>query len=413
MGCIPPSTDVQRRLRDLWEDLLRVRPVGIRDNFFDLGGDSLLAARLFLSVNEAFGKDLSAAVLGTHGTIEELADLLSRPPGASVDSPLVCLQPAGSGPPFFLVHGLGGEVTGLVSLARHLGRARPCYGVQDPALFGRQEPPRRVEDMAARYAAEVLRVQPLGPYYLGGYSLGALIALELAQELLRQGHEVALVAVLDEPSSPAGDRFPSTLTDLLHLLANLPRWLAEELRRKKLATLLSDVLRKLRVWRRRLGRRTTAPVDLEEALDVSRLSEAQRRLMESHLRAEKEYAPQAYPGRVALFRARIQPLFGSHRPDLGWGKVAGGGVEVHVVPGDHLTLLREPQVQALAGRLSAVLAGDQADCCSSGSPGPRRLQPARRPWVSPVVPGEPRAPPSHPPIPPKRPPTTSHGQGEV
>ena len=108
------------------------------------------------------------------------------------------------------------------------------------------------------------------------------------------------------------------------------------------------------------GRRGATQVDLEECVDASHLPQAARRLMESHYRAYKEYVPRAYPGRITLIRAGIQPLFGAHLPDLGWGELAGRGVEVHEVPANHLTFVREPHVQVLAKRLAAALVGRQS-----------------------------------------------------
>jgi amino acid adenylation domain-containing protein len=364
---VPAATDLQRRLQALWEDLLRVRPVGIRDNFFELGGDSLLAMRLSLAVGEALGKDLTPAALGAHPTVEQLADLLDGPGEVPARRPLVALQPRGDRPPLFLVHGLGGEVASLAPLAQLLGPGQPCYGLQDPSAYGPAAAPPRLEQLAARYAAEVRRAQPAGPYYLGGYSLGALIAQEMAQQLLHLGHRVALLAALDEGPASGRERLLSPPAALPRFLANLPRWLADELSRRAPAALGRDGLRKLRVWRRRLSRRARPPADLEEVVDASGSAPADRAAMAARYQAYRAYTPRPYPGRVTLFRARVQPLFGCHRPDLGWGEAARGGVEVHVVPGNHATMLREPGVRALAASLSAALGRAQAG--QKGEPG--------------------------------------------
>jgi thioesterase domain-containing protein len=340
--------------------------VGIRDNFFELGGDSLLAMRLSLAVSEALGKGLTPAALGAHPTVEQLADLLGGPGEVSAGRPLVALQPRGDRPPLFLAHGLGGEVASLGPLAQLLGPGQPCFGLQDPSDYGGAAPP-RLEDLAALYAAEVRRSQPAGPYYLGGYSLGALIAQEMAQQLLHRGHRVALLAALDEGPTSGRGRLLSPPAALPHFLANLPRWLADELSQRGPAALARDVLRKLRVWGRRLSRRARPPADLEEVVDVSACSPASRAAMEGRYRAYRAYTPRPYPGRVTLFRARVQPLLGCHRPDLGWGEMARGGGEVHVVPGNHANMLREPEVQALAASLSAALGRAQAG--QKGGPG--------------------------------------------
>ena len=176
---VAPRDLWELRLARLWEELLDVHPVGVTDNFFDLGGHSLLAVRLQLRVQEEFGPELPLAILFQESTIEALARRLRGPAPAAAWSPLVPIQVGGGEPPF-CVHPVGGHVGCYAPLARHLGSDQPFYGLQAAGLEGDQEPGDEVEAMAARYLAAVRAVQPHGPYRLGGWSFGGLVAFAMA-----------------------------------------------------------------------------------------------------------------------------------------------------------------------------------------------------------------------------------------
>jgi thioesterase domain-containing protein len=366
-GAVPlvvPRTDTERRLLRLWEGVLKVRPIGVQDNFFELGGDSLLAMRLCLDIERAFHRKFTSGWMLPECTIERLAAVLEKQDSPPPWSSVVPIQPRGSKPPFFCVHGLGGWVLGYRLLAQHLSPDagdRPFYGLQARELHGAWEPFTRLEDMAAHYISEMVQVQPQGPYYLGGYSLGAFIAFEMAQQLHRQGRPVAFVGLLDDGPSLTHDRLRWSPAELGRFLLNLARWLPCQLFCKNPKVVLADVCRKLRVWGRRLWLAKPDQVDVEEVMDVSRYSETGRRMLVSHYRAVLDYAPQVYPGRVALFRARTQPLLASHQPDLGWGRLVAGGLDIEVIPGEHDALVSEPAVRLLGVRLAAALDRAQSE----------------------------------------------------
>ena len=346
-GRLEARDALELELLRIWETALGVSPIGVRDDFFALGGHSLLAVRLMEAVRQRFGRDLPLAVLFQGGTVEAMAALLrEEDPGAP--SCLVPIQPAGSLPPFFCVHPAGGDVLGFAALARSLGPDQPFYGLQSRGLAADEEPLSSVEAMAGLYLEEIRRVQPEGPYHLGGWSLGALIAFEMARQLHAAGQEVALLAVLD--STP----------DL------------SEMEEGDHASALVDIARYVeRLWGRPLA---LAPSDLE-GLDaeagLERLLDSMReadllppgagvgqlrrvlRVYQANTLAARLYAPAVYPGRVTLFRAEQGPA--SREPDRGWGRLTAEPVEIHTVPGDHITMLAEPQVQELARALACDL----------------------------------------------------------
>jgi amino acid adenylation domain-containing protein len=360
---VAPRTDCERRLLRLWEVLLKPRPIGVRDDFFDLGGDSLLAMRLCLEIEKVFGRPFTPDLLLPECTIERLASLLGPEAAPARWSSVVAIQPGrpgisslqGSKPPFFCVHGLGGWVLGYRQLALHLGADQPFYGLQARELHGPWEPFTRLEDMASHYISEMVQVQPHGPYYLGGYSLGAFIAFEMAQQLARQGRPVALLALLDDGPSLAHDRWRWSAAALGRFLVNFAYWLPCQVFGKSPRLVLADVCRKLRVWGRRFRPAGADPVDVEEVMDVSRYTDVGRRMLASHYRAVRNYVPAVYPGRLTLFRARTQPLLGPHLPDLGWGRLAAGGIDVEVIPGEHDALVADPAVRVLGARLARAL----------------------------------------------------------
>src|SRR5439155_1105218 len=182
-------------LAQLWEEVLAVRPVGVRDDFFALGGHSLAAAQLFSRIERRFGKRLALATLTYAPTVEQLARVIRN--GSDVPaSCLVPIQARGEQPPFFCVHGFGGGVIGYGALAQQLGPERPFFGLQARGVDGEAEPDDSIPAMAARYMEALRAVQPRGPYRLGGYCFGGVVAYEMACQLQAQGERVALLAVL-------------------------------------------------------------------------------------------------------------------------------------------------------------------------------------------------------------------------
>jgi amino acid adenylation domain-containing protein len=312
---VAPRDEVERVLAELWEATLGVRPIGVTDGFVQLGGHSLGALRLAARVRQRFQRDLPLAVLLEDATIEQLAALLRRPVPADPASPLVAFRPGGTRRPLFAVHPVSGQVLCFAELARRLGPDQPFFGLQAPALSGDGAPPATVEAMAALYVAALRTVQPSGPYRLLGYSMGGLIAFEMARQLRDLGDTVELLGLLDSRLPAPGD--------VLDVDGAAVRQEAQTL------GLLPD--------------------GLDEA-EVARTVAVVR----ANLHALASYAPGRYPGHVTLIRA--QEAEGDAQADgtRGWGDLAGGGLTVERVPGSHETMLDPPHVDALAAALRAV-----------------------------------------------------------
>jgi thioesterase domain-containing protein len=281
-----------------------------------------------------------------------MAALLRNETSDEPASCLVPIQPAGDAAPFFCVHPAGGDVLGYAALARHLGTTRPFYGIQARGLNGAGEPVETMSGMADLYVQEMRRVQPRGPYHLGGWSLGGLVAFEMARRLREQGEDVALLALLDCSPRVAGSDGEAPddaalLLDIVAYVANL--WSKDiELRREDLEGLAPEeqLSRTLEILREADFLPPGAGIDqLRRALAVYQASS----------RAVRDYRPQPSPGGAVLFRAAESP--NEPTDDLGWGELLRGPLEIVSVPGQHLTMLKEPNVATLAERIRTHLDG--------------------------------------------------------
>ena len=216
-----PRDAVELELTRIWEEVLGIEPIGIEDNFFDLGGHSLLAVRVASRIEKSFGRKLPLAAIFMAPTIERLAAALRdemREDSAVAGTSVVELQPKGTQPPLFLVHGAGGGMFwGYVNLAKRLGSDQPVFGFSSRGLDGRAEFD-TIEEMAAQYVKDLRSVQPRGPYYLGGYCFGGNVAYEMARQLESKGEKVALLALLN--CAPPNSRYMQGALDNKHWCAS-------------------------------------------------------------------------------------------------------------------------------------------------------------------------------------------------
>ena len=323
---VAPRDNYELTMTRLWEQILGKRPISVRDNFFDLGGHSLAAARLMGQVEREFGKNLLLTDLLQAPTVEELVAMVRLEAPSAARSAVIALQPLGSKPPFFLVHGLGGTVMRFRDLARHMAPDQPFFGIQAKGLDGTELCLERVEDMAEVYLQDLRSAHPEGPYYLGGYSFGGYVALEMARRLLQQGEEVRSLILLD--TYVGGSQ--SLLERFMTLSA---------------AQKIAYIRRRARRYRKNLRRR----------VEFWFLPPAVKRVRRGCGSAEHSYKLSPYPERIVHFRAGEKGLRGLEEPGDGWQKYAAGGLEIHELDGDHGNILNEPNVQSLAAELRQCL----------------------------------------------------------
>ena len=351
-GFVPPRNPVELELVRIWQDLLDVHPIGVRDNFFDVGGHSLLAVRLMAQIEQRLGANLPLAALFQSPTIEELA-IQINPEGQEIQpvNPFSCLvpiQPAGERAPFFAIHAIAGGVFSYMELSRQLGFEQPLYGIQAAGLSGEREPFNRIEDMAAHYIEAMQSVQPEGPYHLGGWSSGGVIAFEMAQQLHNAGHEVALLALIDSyastepmPEQKEIDLLAKMVEDLSELVDEAAPGASKQV--NKQLTLEQQVQRLLE----KANALNLLPPEI-----TSQQMPYLFKVFTANNQAASYYTMQPYPGHITLFCASKVAINDITR---GWSQYAQGGLELYQIPSDHFDIIEEPAVNLLAERLATCL----------------------------------------------------------
>ncbi|WP_419183617.1 non-ribosomal peptide synthase/polyketide synthase [Scytonema hofmannii] len=356
---VSPRNTVELQLVQIWSQILQVDNVGVKDNFFDLGGHSLLAVHLMTQMKQQFGKDIPLAMLFQHPTIEDLAVVVQKDTDTSPWSPLVAIQPTGSNPPLFCVPGAGGFPFYLYNLARCLGPDQPFYSFQAQSRDGELAKIGTVEEIACDYIQAMQAVQPQGPYFLGGHSFGGKVVLEMAKQLLLQGQVVTLVAIFDT-TAPIVYGEPQESDDatwLINIAKSLQMAFAKNLEMD------AEPLRSL-----------ATPEQLKYVLEYLHLLEvvppnADTTYLKHLLQAYKAnnttvYLPQQVnPVPITLFRASESSieeqtaLESKFSQDLSWGwsEFSNEPVDIHFVPGNHISMMTQPHVQVLAERLNACI----------------------------------------------------------
>jgi len=350
--------ETTRQLAHIWQELLGVEAIGTDQNYFDLGGDSSLAVQLFARIEKTFQVKLPLATLFEAPTIEELARILRQEaPASSGWTPLVAIQPNGSRPIFFCLHGAGGNVLIYRDLARYLGPDQPFYGLQAQGLDGSCAPLTTIEEMAALYVDEIRRFQPRGPYFIGGYCMGGTLAYEVARQLRVAGEQIALLALFDTMDW-SGVKLPSIFGKAYHELervffhaANFFR-LHGDGRGKFFGEKVEALRNRLPVWKGMLLAKFSRD---RGTADMHSLALGQ--IWQANDRACVNYRPQAFAGVVTDFRPMKQYLM-FHRPDVKWDRLAQGGQQVVVLPVYPAGMLVEPFVKHLAEALKKAI--DQA-----------------------------------------------------
>ena len=356
------TTSIEHALCEIWCELLGYETIGIHDDFFELGGDSMLGIRLIGSVVQRLGHRLPLTVFLEHPTIHRMALAVERKVQGESFNPLVMLQAKGFEPPFFCVPGTGGSVLYFNDLAKSLGDMnRPFYGLQALGLDGLAQPLARIEEIATLNIQAMQRVQPQGPYYLGGHSFGSWVALEMAKQLQASGQQIAQLVVLDTgiPSSRDLSRVGGW---------DDSRWLVTvaETLGHMFGCELHLPLEKLQEldWNQQVGQLAQQLVE-HQIIAASEDHALVRGIVEVFkTQATIHYDPppsQTVP--ITLIRAQDpmadflegMPEHLRDDPAWGWNQYSCNIVSVVFVPGDHLTMMARPNVNMLAQRLHQTL----------------------------------------------------------
>ncbi|MCH9652218.1 MAG: non-ribosomal peptide synthase/polyketide synthase [Deltaproteobacteria bacterium] len=377
---VAPRDDLERQLVGIWEGLLDAGRIGVEANFFELGGHSLLAVQLVSAVSRLTGEELPVAALFRAPTIAELAEILRGDDRRVLSASLVPLRKQGEGSPLFWVHPGNGTIFLYRELASHLEPSRPFYALQSQGLGGRVAPLATIEGMAEHYIKEIRTVQPSGPYLLAGWSMGGVIAVEMARRLKEQGEETAFLGLVDSRVPDIFDRLG--IGNDMELLKNfalhfgLPLEISipyEEFQELSSRQRLAHVMGHAQ-------RQGAAPPGLppEEMWNFFQVFRA-------NMQAVPKHRPGRSPAPISLFKAqealpvlmrlrdetwadklrvwahtwgnrlRVRVWERYWRKDLGWGKATGAGVAVQRVEGHHFNMLSSEHVEALAARLGEAL----------------------------------------------------------
>lgn len=332
-----PRNALEAQLKALWEEVLETAPIGTKDGFFELGGNSLVAIRLFVEIEKRFGRSLPVTSLFEAPTVASLASVIREDGFAPRFSSLVPIQSGGTRPPLFLVPAHSGQLALLHRLARHLGAEHPLYGFQARGLDATEGPRTTIEEMATDYVEEMRSVQPQGPYFIGGHCFGATVAFEMAQQLHAAGDAVGLLLLLDAMPRAGFFRrsFGYYLRRSTYHLQRRPLQLARHISdRIRLARLRQGMMR----HRQRLQ---------------SRVVDALVRVESAALNAGSVYVPRRYAGDITCIwsdeLARLAEF------EAAWRALCAGQVDSYRIPGTQLTLLEEPHVRALALRVQTCI----------------------------------------------------------
>ncbi|MEW5929238.1 MAG: alpha/beta fold hydrolase, partial [Gemmatimonadota bacterium] len=348
---VAPRDELETVIAGIFGEVLGIPEVGVRDGFFDLGGHSLLAVQLMSRLEKATGVRLPMATVFKAPTVEGLAEEVRRGGGAA--SLLVPMRSGGSRAPLFLVHPGGGNLMAYARLARKLDAEQPVYGLRSRGIERGEKPNWTIEEMARDYLAAVREVKPSGPYRLGGWSLGGVVAFEMARQLEAAGETVERLVLIDSRSPRLEDPDGAAPRDTLQVVMKFAEDLGVPAHRLPDAEGFEggEV-----AYLREVLRLAAAAGLVPQELDLGRMQHLYG-IFRINLQAMDEYRPGEYGGGVTLLRARergvVKRLFG--RKAGGWERVARGGVEVRTVPGSHYTMLGEPQVETLAREMERVL----------------------------------------------------------
>ena len=353
---VPPSNPTEELLASIWASVFGFEQIGIQDNFFDLGGHSLMAVQLISKINQKLDKDIPISTLFQHPTVAELATLVTKNVDYSVTHPcLVPIQVGGTQPALFCIHSAGGQVMIYQHLATCLGKDQPVYGLQSRALEDPAIEHESIDSMAYEYANAIRQHQPNGPYCLMGWSMGGAIAVSVAKQLEQQGLDVAFVGLVDallvpdnaptwsEPLFELARRFNAAFADTL--MAYHPDE-KQALQNELIGLSYFDSLRRMMVWGQE---RNLLSADI--CFDSLQKQVA---LNMTHEQLFKGYHPEQIQAKLHIFWAKERLEAGLlSLPD--WSKYTKGLSDISILEGNHYNLVRPPYVEALAQRLQFAI----------------------------------------------------------
>lgn len=346
-----PQTAAEHLVSDIWKECLSLKQVDILSDFFDLGGHSMIAARVMTQLEKRTGKRLPLASLFEHSTVEKLAALLDKDDELGQSNSLVPIKPQGSKPPIFIVHGAGLNVLNFKGLTRYVDTDQPVYGLQAKGLNEDEELLTSVEDIAAYYLEVIIDKQPQGPYAIAGYSFGGVIAYEMACQLITKGEKISMLGLFDTYRYPAyeyrtklgkrvGDFLFFTgqkLYTIKHMFGSLEGF---KFRTNKYINMLKQLFLRLST-----SAKEPTELSMKRVLEIKQVNN--KAIAKYHLK------PAAVS--VDLFRAKQLDEYVHDEVYMGWKPFALEGIDIHDVPGDHYSIFSPPNDAVFGKVLQKVL----------------------------------------------------------
>ena len=354
-----PKTLTEKKLTTIWSSILKIEKIGVLDDFFEIGGHSMIAVTMIIKIEKEFGIRLPLATLFEQSNIQRLAKVIEN--GIEPDRwrSLVLLRPGGSRKPLFLVHGLGLNVLLYTTIINYLDPEQPVYGLQAKGLNGIDQPLETIEEIAAYYISEIMTVDSEGPYQLAGYSLGGNIAYEMGIQLTRMGKQVSFIGLLDSEAKDSTHHLSidRKIGSIGRYLLNYLFWNITYLFKASFESRSSVIKRRWRgLWKKVRG------IDIKVSKEIM-ISKGERHELPKYLhnvhranrRAGKKYITKPYNGCVHLFKANHQTFFIVDPVNYGWGPYALGGVVIHEIPGEHSSTFAPPNDKYFASILQKSL----------------------------------------------------------
>ena len=341
---VKPHTPEHDLLIEIWTTNLGISQIGITDDFFELGGHSLIAVKVMGAIEKKTGLRLPLSSLFENPTIETLAKLLTPEDKLNWDS-LVPLKTSGSKPPVYLVHGGGLNVFVFKSISKFMDEDQPVYALQGLGLNGNSELPETIEEISAKYNAEILRANPDGPFLIAGYSMGGKIAYEMARQLLEMGKEIKMLGIFDTYAGSSATGMEKVKEKIVRQLKKGPF----------IAKLFLDNPMQTLSYQLKISKRKLKPVFLKNKETDKEVFTYKREIYESYESAYRKYQLKPVDLLIDLFRVEKRIYFLDDRVYLGWRRYGKKGIDIHSVPGDHKTFLLSPNDQKLAKVLQRVI----------------------------------------------------------
>ena len=365
----------EQLILSLWKEALRTDHVAPDDNFFAIGGHSLIAVKIMAQLATITGRRLPLSALFEYPTVRALASLLQQKNEAASWKSLVPIKPTGTRKPLYIVHGAGLNVLLFNAVAHNLHPSQPIFGLQARGLNGVDEPFYTIEEMAAHYISEIVAHDPEGPYLLSGFSFGGIVAYEMARQLLEQGKQIALVALFDTEAfeatvdKPWWVRQGKQVTLLFRKIGHTATLLRKQ-RSRGLTYKMESIDRKLikRYWLTK-GSHRFDHVVLRQGIEMYwriKFGEEQQQevILDTKFKIEAindvalaKFVLKPADLEVHVFRAMVQTFYIADVALYGWKNFARKGMHIHDVPGEHSYIFAPPNDKAFARKLQAVLDG--------------------------------------------------------